>query len=73
MYPIQVGCLCSLQLRDCHTSKCDGVMGVYDDHGASAAVMRLTEYLHRRVVREQSMIKRKLILIDVEVCDRFLA
>jgi hypothetical protein len=71
MYPIQVSCLCSLQLCDCHTSKCDSVMSVYDEHRASVAVMHLTEYLSRCVVREQSMIKRKLILI-CEVGDRFL-
>src|SRR5262249_62272010 len=70
--PILVGCLCSLQLCDCHTSKCDSVMRVYDDHRASAGIVRLTEYLRGRVLGEQSMIKRKVILIGVEVCDRFL-
>ena len=64
--------VCSLQLCDCHTSKCDSVVSVYDEHRASAGVMHLTEYLSRCVLREQSMIERKLILIDVEVCDRFL-
>jgi len=47
-------------------------VSVYDEHRASAGVMHLTEYLSRCVLREQSMIERKLILIDVEVCDRFL-
>jgi hypothetical protein len=46
-------------------------MSVYDEHRASVAVVHLTEYLSRCVVREQSMIKRKLILI-CEVCDLFL-
>jgi hypothetical protein len=47
-------------------------MRVYDDHRAKAGVMRLTEYLRRCVLGEQSLIKRKMILIGVEVCDRFL-
>jgi hypothetical protein len=47
-------------------------MRVYDDHRAKAGVMRLTEYLRRRVLGEQRMIERKVILIGVEVCDRFL-
>jgi len=47
-------------------------MRVYDDHRAKAGVMRLTEYECRRGLREQSVIKRKLILIWVEVCDRYL-
>ena len=59
-----VGCLCSLQLGDCHTRKCDSVMRV--DHRTKAGVMRLTEYLRRCVLGEQSMIKRKVILIGVE-------
>ena len=70
--PILVGCLCGLQLCDCHTSKCDSVMRVYDDHRAKAGVMRLTEYERRCGLCEQSVIKRKLILIGVEVFDRFL-
>jgi hypothetical protein len=46
-------------------------MRIYDNHRAKAGVMRLTEYLRRCVLGEQSMIKRKVILIGVEVCDRF--
>ena len=47
-------------------------MRVYDDHRAKAGAMRLTEYERRCGLREQSVIKRKLILIGVEVCDRFV-
>ena len=47
-------------------------MRVYDDHRAKAGVMRLTEYERRCGLCEQSVIKRKLILIGVEVCDRFV-
>ena len=47
-------------------------MRVYDDHRAKAGVMRLTEYERRCGLREQSVIKLKLILIWVEVCDRYL-
>jgi len=47
-------------------------MRVYDDHRAKAGVMGLTEYERRCGLCEQSFIKRKLILIWVEVCDRFL-
>ena len=72
VYPIQVCRLCSLQLCDCHARKGDSVMGISDDHCPSAGVMRLTEHLRRCVMREQSMIERKHILIDVEVCNRFL-
>jgi hypothetical protein len=36
------------------------------DHRTKAGVMRLTEYLRRCVLGEQSMIKRKVILIGVE-------
>jgi len=71
-YQIRVGCLCSLQLCDRHISKFDSVMRVYDDLRAKAGVMGVTQYKRRCVLREQSLIKRKLILIGVEVCDRFL-
>ena len=47
-------------------------MRVYGDHRAEAGVMRLTEYERRCGLCEQSFIKRKLILIGVEVCDRFV-
>ena len=47
-------------------------MRVYDDLRAKAGVMRLTENERRCGLCEQSVIKRKLILIDIEVCDRFL-
>jgi hypothetical protein len=73
VYPIQVSRLCSLQLCDCHTRKSDSVVSISDDHCPGAGVMRLTEHLRRCVMREQSMIERKLILSGVEVCNRFLA
>jgi hypothetical protein len=58
-------------------SRCDSrqrycVMRVYDDLRAKAGVVRVTEYERRCGLCEQGVIKRKLILIDAEVCDRFL-
>jgi hypothetical protein len=47
-------------------------MRVYDDLRAKAGVMGLTECERRCGLCEQSVIKRKLILIWVEACDRFL-
>ena len=67
-----IGRLCSLQLCDRHTNKRDSVMRVRDDHRASAGVMRMTEHERRCGLCEQSVIKRKLILIGVEVCDSYL-
>ena len=47
-------------------------MRVYDDHRAKAGVMRLTEYERRCGLCEQSVIKRKQILIWAEVRDGYL-
>src|SRR5262245_34343869 len=71
-YPVCVGQLCGLQLCDCHASESNRVVSVYPDHRARAGVMCLTEHLRRCRVGEERMIKRKRILIGVEVRDGFL-
>ena len=73
MQPVHMRLLCRLQLRDGHAYKSNRVLRIDHDYRACLGVMRLTQHLRSCVIREQGVIKRKYVLIDVVVLDRFLA
>ena len=63
----------ALQLCDAHTGQRNSVMSIDHDHRARLGVMRLTENLRRCRVRKQGVLKRKYVLVHVEVRNGFLA